>query len=291
MLIGLGQMVSGAGSTPAPADNADLLAAIAAGVEVGRSDKRRFVEAKRDVVLALERSKVLLLAAADGEPMCRLTPSRLGGVMLAFTDREAADAWVAGQHPAAHASQFVTSSGFERDVGPVWLEGFARCSALGVVLNAAGPLGTIVYANEARKLRPRRSRRSDGSDVQHPWLDLPARAAERARLAGSVGTADGASAFGSLLWAAERRFLAGRRLAHETDLDEGARLMLLGCAQWGLAGDPYRAIDGLLEVGQLLLDDHREGVVLGEVADSLANLSVAAYRSEDVGRFAPWASS
>jgi hypothetical protein len=285
-------MVSGGAPTPVPADNADLLAAIAAGVDVGRSDERRFVEAKRGVVLALARSTVLLLAAADGEPMCRPTPSRLGGVMLAFTDREAADAWVAGQHPAAHASRFVTSSGFDRDVGrKVWLERFARCSALGVVLNAAGPLGTIVYANEVRKLRPRRSRRSDGSDVQHPWLDLAARAGERARLAGSVGTADGASAFGSLLWAAERRFLAGRRLAHETDLDEGARLMLLGCAQWGLAGDPYRAIDGLLEVGQLLLEEHREGTVLGEVGDSLANLSAAAYRSEDVGRFAPWASS
>jgi hypothetical protein len=308
------------------ADGAELLQAVANGIATaadgdGDGDAKARRQRKRDVVLSLERDAVLL--AADGrEPLCRPAPTRRGGMLIAFSDAEAADAWARRQHPGAPPCAFAPAS--ELHPGDVagrerWLSWLERYRALGVAINPEGPLGTIVYAAELENYRQRLLRRPMKSAAEHPWLDPAAREAERRRgadvIAGLAAAADAGDVaesdrlgqellrvgFGSLVWESERLLQSGRARLRAAGLNGGAdrreaiERIVYGSGRLGLAGDPYRAIDGLLEAGEILLgeahpdlDDEpgwseRQG---HEIAEMLAGLVPAGYRTQEASRFA-----
>jgi hypothetical protein len=267
------ELVMGATATSlSPGDNRELLDAIAAAFGASREeDQRGLYQAKRDVVLALGEHPVLI-AVRDGLPLCEPGPS--GRVMLAFTDDEAASAWARGRHPAAPACEQLSSAELGRG-GPSrkqWLQWLGQLGGSSVALNPAGPLGSVVHADELRTMRPRLLRRG-AAQADHPWLDVGAREAERARagrlleaLRTAIARGDQAAfqevrpelptlnEIGSLLFAAELQVLSGRRNVAEGNVKDGLYQLIYGSFGWGRFGDPYRCTDGLLEAGDLLLE-------------------------------------
>jgi hypothetical protein len=287
-----------------PEDNRELLAAVAAAAAASRAnDERALFESKRDIVIAFSGHPVLV-AVADGQPLSE--PGPTGHVMIAFSDDEAASAWAAGRHPAAPAPETMTSPESGSSDRKGWLESLREGGANAVVLNPAGPLGSIVHADELRTLRPRLLRRG-GRQAEHPWLDLGARASERDRagrlleaLAAAIMTGNRAAfdrvtpelptlnRLGSLMWAAELQTLSGRKALGDGQTQDGLHQMIYGSFAWGRFGDPYRCTDGLLEAAQLLLDQPADSgdwrtTYLEELADVLERIRTG-YRDGNVAR-------
>ena len=91
--------MSATATTLSPEDNRELLDAAAAAFDASREESKRGVtQAKRDIAIALAGAD-MLIAVRDGRPFAEPGPS--GGVLIAFTDDEAASAWSARRHPAA----------------------------------------------------------------------------------------------------------------------------------------------------------------------------------------------
>jgi hypothetical protein len=292
-----------------PEDNRELLEAVAAAADASREENQRGLEqAKRDVASALASHQVLI-AVRDGAPVCESGPS--GGVMLAFTDTEAASAWSRSRHPAAPPSEHVSSSelGSGGSSRKLWLQWLGQLGASSVALNAAGPLGAVVHEDELRTTRPRLLRRG-AARADHPWLDVSAREAERARagrlletLAVAIAQGDepafrevegelsGLNRIGSLLWAAELQVLSGRHKLAEGNAQDGLHQMIFGSFGWGRFGDPYRCTDGLLEAGGVLLeredsasqDGGWQAAFLNELCGVLERVRTG-YRDQDVAR-------
>lgn len=297
--------------TLSPEDNRELLDAAAAAFDASREDSKRGVtQAKRDMALALSGADVLL-AVHDHRPLCEPGPS--GGVLIAFTDDEAASAWAANRHSAAPRSEHLPSAELSAG-GPSrkhWLALLQDAGAGSIALNPAGPLGSVVYEEELRATRPRLLRRSGGR-ARHPWLDVGARQAERARAAGLLESLAAAVAqrderafdelrpelptlnqIGSLLWAAQLQLLSGRRHLAKGSAKDGLYQMIYGSFGFGRFGDPYRATDGLLEAGGVLLDRRDggdwQGAYLTELCEVLERVS-AGYRDQEVAKLLAMAS-
>jgi hypothetical protein len=296
--------MSATAMTIGPEDNRTLLGAVAAAFEASRADDERLLfEAKREVVLALG-SHPVLVAADDGVPHSEPGPS--GRVILAFSDDEAAAAWTQGRHSAAPPVELVSSAELAKGepTRKQWMQWLARRGARTVALNPAGPLGSIVHADELRTLRPRLLRRGISVAVEHPWLDLGARKAERARAGGvmqsltaAIDTGDDTgfaevepqlstvNEIGSLLWAAELQFLSGRHKLAGGNAKDGLYQMIYGSFGWGRFGDPYRCIDGLLDAGAELLEPAAaEGTWRRSYLDELTGVLEkidAGYRASD----------
>jgi hypothetical protein len=293
-----------------PEDNRELLDAAAAAFEASREDSKRGVtQAKRDMAIALVATDVLI-AVRDRRPACE--PGPTGSVMIAFSDDEAAAAWVRGRHPAAPASELASTAELSPG-GPGrkhWLTLLEGTGASSVALNPAGPLGSVVYDEELRATRPRLMRRSARAD--HPWLDVAARQAERARVAPLLEALNDAIArrdeqafaelrpqlpalnqIGSLLWAAELQLLSGRRHLAKGSAKDGLYQMIYGSFGFGRFGDPYRSIDGLLEAGGVLLDRRDGGdwqtAYLTELCEVLEQIRTG-YRDQEVAKLLAMAS-
>jgi hypothetical protein len=291
--------------TLSPEDNRELLDAAAAAFDASRQDSKRGVtHAKRDVALALSEADVLV-AVRDHRPLCEPGPS--GDVLIAFSDDEAASAWVANRHAAAPRSEQVSTAELSAG-GPSrkhWLALLQDAGASSIALNPAGPLGSVVYEEELRATRPRLLRRSAGR-ARHPWLDVGARQAERARAGGLLESLAAAVAkrderrfaelrpelpmlnqIGSLLWAAQLQLLSGRRHLAQGSARDGLYQMIYGSFGFGRFGDPYRSTDGLLEAGGVLLDRRDGGdwqaAYLTELCEVLERVSVG-YRDQDVAK-------
>ena len=144
-----------------PSDSAELLQLTAnARLHPRAEDERAWYEAKRDVVLAMERH-VLLVAGDGGTPLSREGPD--GRLLVAFTDDEAGRAWLETRHSAAPPSGFFQSADAEpkseRAGGARWLQWLEQLEAVAVVVNPAGPLGFVAHHYELRDMRPRLRRR------------------------------------------------------------------------------------------------------------------------------------
>lgn len=302
--------MSATATTLSPEDNRELLDAAAAAFDASRDDNQRGVtQAKRDVALALVHAHVLV-ATRDGHPLSERGPG--GGVLVAFTDDEAASAWARGRHPAAPVPELVSSaelglSGADRKQ---WLALLEATGAASIALNPAGPLGSVVYNEELRMARPRLLRR--GARAMHPWLDIAARQAERARaghvleaLAAAIAQRD-ETAFsqvrpelatvnqiGSLLWAAELQLLSGRRHLAKGGAKDGLYQMIYGSLGFGRFGDPYRSTDGLLEAGGVLRKRRDgsdwEAAYLAELCEVLERIR-GGYRDQEVAKLLAMAS-
>lgn len=304
-----------------PSDSAELLQVAAGARQFSqRENEREWAEAKRDLVLCMER-QTLLVALADGTPAARSGPE--GHVLLAFTDNEAAQAWAADQRPEAPACRLRRSSETapksERDGRDLWLSWFDELSAVAVVVNPAGPLGFVVHDDELRTMRPRlRRRRID--QTQEAWLDLEARAQERVqaadllnRSADAIARCDEAAfeqlapelkarnRLGSMHAAAEHMLHSGRRHLIPGYSRLGITQLLFGAMSWGRFGDPWRSIDALLEGGAILLgrreqhagdadELHWLDTPLTHVADALREMSIG-YREDEFGQFSQWRTS
>ena len=297
-------------TTLSPEDNRELLDAAAAALHASREESKRGVtQAKRDMAIALVGTDVLI-AARDGRPSCEPGPS--GGVLVAFTDDDAAAAWAASRHPAAPAHERVSSADLGGG-GPGrkhWLGLLEDAGASSIALNPAGPLGSVVYEEELRTSRSRLLRRS--ARTHHPWLDVGARQAERARagrlvdgLAAAIAQRD-EKAFaelrpqlptlnqiGSLLWAAELQLLSGRRHLAKGSAKDGLYQMIYGSFGFGRFGDTYRATDGLLEAGGVLMDRRGTGdwqaAYLTELCEVLERIRTG-YRDQEVVKLLAMAS-
>jgi hypothetical protein len=298
--------MSAAATTLSPEDNRELLDAAATAFDASREDDKRGVtQAKRDLALALAGAD-LLLAVRDGRPAAEPGPS--GGVLIAFTDDEAAAAWSQSRHPAAPSGELVSSAELAQGEPSRkhWMKWLAHRGARTVALNPAGPLGSIVHADELRTLRPRLLRRGAVTVAEHPWLDVGARQAERARAGQLLQTLSTAleenddAAFeqvepelstvneiGSLLWAAELQYLSGRHKLARGNPKDGLYQLIYGSFGWGRFGDPYRCIDGLLDAGHRLLELDDEGSwrrsYLDELTGVLQSLDTG-YRGSEVAR-------
>jgi hypothetical protein len=298
-------------TTLTPEDNRELLDAAAAAFDASREDSKRGVtHAKRDVALALSDAD-LLVAVRDHRPLCEPGPS--GGVLIAFTDDEAASAWAAERHSAAPRCELVSTAELTAG-GPSrkhWLALLQDVGASSIALNPAGPLGSVVYEEEFRATRPRLLRRSSGR-ARHPWLDIGARQAERTRAAGLLESLAAAVAqrdeqafsqlrpelpmlnqIGSLLWAAQLQLLSGRRHLATGSAKDGLYQMIYGSFGFARFGDPWRSIDGLLEAGGALLDRRDGGdwqaAYLTELCEVLERVAVG-YREQDVAQLLAMAS-
>jgi hypothetical protein len=299
-------------ATPAtlqPHDNAELLRASARLLASGGGRSAR-ASGKRDLLLSMQEAQ-LLLASAAGVSLRRVGPK--GALMVAFTDQEAADAWVADQHPAAHDHDgFVLSSpeppSSEREGRRLWLALLEEHDAVAVIVNPSGPLGFAAYHDELEGVRPRLLRRSRPGD-EHAWLEPSARASARTHaaellrsLSEVIAAADEPgferlrpelgqlNALGSPAVAASNQVLSGRwRLGHG-DTEDGIYQLLWGGYAWGrYVADPYRCIDTLLEGGELLdrlrgagepawVDTYR-----GELTAALRRMPLG-YREDEIDR-------
>ncbi len=303
-----------------PSDNAELLHTAAATTRFSRKeDHGAWREAKRDLVLCMERQR-LLVALADGTPLARPGPE--GRILVAFTDEEAAQAWAADQRTEAAVPTFGATSdthpGSERDGRRLWLAWFEQLEAVAVVVNPAGPLGFVAHHYECRDLRPRLRRRRV-QETEEAWLDVSERATERGRVAevmsavtAAIVAGDeaaverlrpeltGVNRLGSLTIAAQNQILTGRWRLRQGEHKLGITQLMFGAFSWGQFGDPWRSIDGLLEGGEILLEMREQGIdeadepkwiepSLRELADFLARMSIG-YRDADAARFAQWRS-
>lgn len=285
-----------------PEDNSRLLAASAAlWADSSKTERNRQV--KRDVAVALERDPVLI-ATRDGEIVCE--PGPTGGVLLCFTDSEAAAAWDALRHAAAPAADFVRSDELSGGGPPdrgTWLGWLQERGAVSVAVNPAGPLGVVVHRAEFKLARPRRLSRAVGAD--HPWLDLDARATQRRRIAElrtglSEAVVDDdptaferfkprlerSNDFGSMLWAPEMHYLGGIGLLRAGEEQGGLGLMGYGSVGFARIGDRYRSIDGLLDAaGRVLAVPTPKAdwqiKYLNETVDVLAKMRPG-YRDEEI---------
>jgi hypothetical protein len=296
--------MSTAATTLSPGDNRELLDAAATAFDASREDHKRGVtQAKRDLALALAGAD-LLLAVRDGRPAAEPGPS--GGVLIAFSDDEAAAAWAATRHSAAPKHELMSSAELTTG-GPdrkQWLAMLEDALASSIALNPAGPLGSVVYEEELRTSRSRLLRRSARAD--HPWLDVGARQAERARagrqleaLAAAVAQRDeqafadlrpelpALNQIGSLLWAAELQLLSGRRHLVKGSAKDGLYQMIYGSFGFARFGDPYRSTDGLLEAGGVLLERDDGGDwqarYLTELCEVLERIRTG-YRDQEVAQ-------
>jgi hypothetical protein len=254
-----------------PEGSAELLTLAERAGQLDDQDRLRD-QVRRDLVLCLERQP-LLLAGGWRTPLVR--PSTEGGVLIAFTDDEAARAWAGAQHPAAPTGETWEPTphprpGSEREGRSLWLELLDRTGSAVLAVNPAGPMSFLVYDREFKNMRSRLRRRPVAIDGG-AWLDLAARARERARLAELmarftevVASGDEARirelspqlktqyAFGSLHDATGFRSLIARwRLAFD-QIRDGTYELLWSSFMWARIGDPYRSIDGLLEAAELM---------------------------------------
>ncbi len=293
------------------ADNADLLAISA---QVGpirpETDQKRWQELKRDLVLGLERALVLVAMRGDG-PECRPGPD--GGVLLAFTDEEAASAWASSQHPAAPPCSFRLATEeppkSEREGRRLWERLLEPTRAVSVVVNPDGPDGFLITAEELRRTRPRLFGHGGAPEAGSPWLDPASRAPERERLhelsSGLMSRLDRGelgevhlhdqNRLGSLIAGAELQYLSGRVRLARGQVKAGVFQMMWGAIAYGRFGDPYRCLDGLLATGDTLhgLQGHDEaggepttwvGPALHDLRAELTKMTVG-YRDEDRRRY------
>ena len=302
--------MSATATTLSPEDNRELLDAAAAALHASREESKRGVtQAKRDIAIALAGADVLI-AVRDGRPFAEPGPS--GGVLIAFTDDEAASAWAARRHPAAPRNELASSADLAAG-GPDrkrWLALLEDAASSSIALNPAGPLGSVVYEDELRTSRSRLLRR--GARAAHPWLDVAARQSERSRAGGLLESLSVAIAqrderafaelrpelpalnqIGSLLWAAELQLLSGRRHLAMGGAKDGLYQMIYGSFGFGRFGDPYRSTDGLLEAGGVLLDRRDGGdwrtAYLTELCEVLENIRTG-YRDQEVAKLLAMAS-
>jgi hypothetical protein len=302
--------MSATATTLSPEDNRELLDAAAAALQASREESKRGVtQAKRDIAIALTGADVLI-AVRDGRPFAEPGPS--GGVLIAFTDDEAASAWAASRHPAAPRYELASSADLAAG-GPDrkhWLALLESAASSSIALNPAGPLGSVVYEDELRTSRSRLLRR--GARAAHPWLDVAARQSERSRagrvvesLAVAIAQRDerafaelrpelpALNQIGSLLWAAELQLLSGRRHLAMGGARDGLYQMIYGSFGFGRFGDPYRSTDGLLEAGGVLLDRRDGGdwrtAYLTELCEVLENIRTG-YRDQEVAKLLAMAS-
>lgn len=268
------------GTLLSPEDNEALLR-LCAATRRRETGAAAVAEAKRDIVLCFERRR-LLLAVDAGMPLARAGPE--GQLLFAFTDDEAGHAWLAAQHPAAPPCDLALSADAppdsERAGRRDWLERFEAADAVAVVVNPAGPLTFVVHRQECDEMRPRLRRRDRGGDGDEAWLDLGARAAERARVAALMSAFADAVLTGdeeefqrvrpelselnrmsSALWGVERDRLSGHwRLSRGEDRLGAYQLAWAGAAYGRVAGDPYRCIDALLDSVEILTGMVERGV-------------------------------
>lgn len=300
-----------------PAENAELLRAGARLLSVRRrTDPGLWIERKRELILCLESHR--LLVAMDGEQP-RVLPGPAGRMLLAFTDDDAAQAWAESRHPAddveaRFAPNTDAASPSEREGRTWWLDWLNCLDADQIRVNPVGPLGYTVFRNELAGTRRGLRRRRRGTDSDSDdllWLDVDDRAAERQRVSAkraeilaAVQAGDEArlkemdprsldlNRLGNGLWSAEDRLLDARRHLQRGDALRGAREHMLAAIGFGQFGDPFSAVDALLETGALLLDMHARQVTdpdapdfvrrfLGETADALAKLRMG-YRDADI---------
>lgn len=256
-----------------PEDGAEMLSLAR---QMDEADKKKD-SAKRDLTRAFLRSPVLL---AGGPVTPVVTPSTETGVFAAFTDQEAAEAWAGERHPAAPpvAWEVVRPAPDERASRSEWLDRMEDARAAVVSVNPNGPLSFLVYHDELTewKLRLRRPKPEAGAA---PWLDVQARARERARLKAMLGRlvdviASGQIAsmealspelrtrndFGSVAVSADLRFLLTRWRLHFEQYYDAIYEMSWVSVTRARIGDPWRAVDGLLETAERIREFHAQGV-------------------------------
>ena len=256
-----------------PEDGAEMLAMARRMEEATRHRDN----AKRDLTRAFLRSPVLLAGGPD-TPL--VLPSTDTGVFVAFSDQEAAEAWLAERHPAAPEVDWgiVQPAPDERTARSAWLDRLEASRAALVAVNPSGPMSFVVHHPELTEWRAR-FRRSKLEPGEAPWLDLEARARERARLKGMmerlaevVASAQLASmesfspelktrmGFGSLRIACDTRWLLARWRLHFEQYYEAIYEMSWVSTQRPRFGDPWRAIDGLLETAAHIQELKARGV-------------------------------
>lgn len=238
---------------------------------------RRKDNAKRDLVRAFLRSPVLL-AGGLSSPLA--LPSTETGVFVAFTDEEAAEAWADERHPAAPPVGWdvVPAAGDERTSRSLWLDRLEAARAAVISVNPSGPMSFLVYHQELTewKLRLRRAKLEAGDA---PWLDLDARAQERARLKGmmqrlSEVVASGQlasmesfspelstrNAFGSVRISLDVRWILERWRLHFEQYYSAVYESCWVATTRARTGDPWGAVDSFLETAELIRDLHAKGV-------------------------------
>jgi hypothetical protein len=298
--------MSGTETALSPHDSLELLSAIARADTVKPSAARTIDDAARDIVAAL-RDRALLVACAGEDVAIRAAGPDGGAVLPVFTDSEAADAWIAAQHPDA-ASVSVQLRGETSEDEEGWLEICTRHRVSALAINAAGPAGCMVYTAELARLRPRQLHRRPTPDPGRAWLDLDERCAERerggerlARLARAVHNSDAPAAdaiaaepgpinrLRSLLWGAELHRLGGRLRLDNGQPKLGLEELAFAGARFRLAGEPHHATDALLEAAQRLTERRSDdgdwaATRLAMVRESLRQLAVTGYRVADISR-------
>jgi len=295
-----------------PQENAGLLAVLG-GLARDRStlDKRAENRAQLGVLRLVFSSDLLIAVGADKQPL--LLPSLLprlrapGRVAVVFTDQEAAQGWMDARTPQgpecvgfAPASEFAGAS----DPNPRrWRRRLERARVNLLSVNPAGPLtftATTLDFQSASSRLVGRAAATPQPDADAAWLELSARAAVRTRarsLLDQLAQGDpeeqaaelrreiaAVNRFGSRLFQSQLFLLPGR--GNMTSKLKGS----LGAAS---AGDPYLAVDGLLEVGEMAssllgrpeLDDRQRKELrerLKTTASMLRNLAVVGYRTTEI---------
>lgn len=233
--------------------------------------------AKRALTRAFERSPVLL---AGGPAAPLVLPSTDTGVLVAFTDEEAAEAWAAERHPAAPPVDWglIPAPPDHRAGRSAWLDRLEEVGAAIVSVNPSGPLSFLVHHQELTEWRSL-FRRSTSDAGPAPWLDLQERAQERLRLKGMmerladvVASGQLASmealdpelktrhAFSSAAISTEVQFLLDRWRLHFQQYYEAIYEMTWVSTMRARFGDPWRAVDGLLEAADHIRRLNDEGV-------------------------------
>jgi hypothetical protein len=257
---------------PTPEENAEILRNSANLRVIASEDRRTHRPYERDLILSFQRHR-LLFAAGDDRPRVEHGPD--GRLLLAFTDEEAAQAWAQQRHPADTAP--VTWTVFPgagavtgRGAGREWAAYLDEVAAQVVVVNSAGP-NTEYLLRRRMPARPRLLQREIPGDAE-PWLDVDARAVERAHsrkihreFNAAVEARDNAALdalrtrfsghnrLHNMLLEADHQTWLGRWRLQNDHFADGALGLVSGSIQLGRHGDPLRSIDSLLLSAELLL--------------------------------------
>lgn len=261
--------MSAISATLAPEEGAELLRALSRSYATPREqNEARWTDTRRDVVLAFERQPVLV--AGDGRSA---QPGPDGkGVLVAFTDSEAQEAYARDRHGAAPALGAVLSSDLAQASRSGWIQLLETAGAAMITVNPAGPLGAVLNLQELRMFRPRLLRGRSAGNGHNAWLDVGERAAERARarslldaylaaaragddqaVAGLKPELETINRIESLLTAAEMQYINGLRWRSHDDERQGLAATAFAGVAWARFGDPYRGVDALIEVAQAAL--------------------------------------
>ena len=268
----------------AAGENAEVLRIAAhLGTISAEKEPKHWQEGKRDLALAVARHRLLLVVDQIDPPAAHLVTAPGGGLLIAFTDAEAAEAWSRRRHPADPAPARFTpfpqrEPSSRRGAGGEWRQLMARAGADTIIVNPAGPLSFVIREPELAT-RPRLRRQAVPDDAE-AWTDLAARAAARARDA-ELGEAFEAALqngddeqldalrpaiarmneIDDILLSADIQMRTGRWCLAHDEPDRGAQALAFGAIRYGSCGDLPRCIDALLLGADLLtpaLDDEAD---------------------------------